>query len=200
VTSPARCLHHSNLFTYLSLLAALGAIAAASRGSAAGAGILVALAALADTFDGKFARLFARDREMAAFGGQLDSLSDAIAFGMAPAICAFLLSPPNHGTLTEVFWWAAAFAFAASAITRLGYYNIASDRTAGFIGLPVPAAALIWSSVLLTTPSPATVAVMFTATATAMIAPLPVPRPVGTGLAAFAMWPILVIGAHVTRL
>jgi phosphatidylserine synthase len=119
---------------------------------------------------------------------------------MAPAICAFLLSPPNHGTLTEAFGWAAAFAFAASAITRLGYYNLASGRTAGFIGLPVPAAALIWSSLLLTTPSPATVAVMFAATAVAMIAPFPVPRPVGSGLAAFATWPIVVISAHVARL
>lgn len=200
MTSPASCLHPANLLTYLSLLAAIAAIAAASHGSSAGAGALVALAALADTFDGRFARHFARDREMAAFGGQLDSLSDAIAFGIAPAVCALLVAPPNRGTLTEIFWWAAAFAFAASAITRLGYYNVASERTKGFIGLPVPAAALIWSSVLLATPSAVTTAVLFTTTAVAMIVPLPLPRPVGTGLAAFALWPLVVIGTHVARL
>jgi CDP-diacylglycerol---serine O-phosphatidyltransferase len=199
VRSPWHCLHRSNLLTYLSLAAAVGAIAGASRGSAAAAGALIALAALADTFDGKFARLFPRDREMAAFGGQLDSLSDAIAFGLAPAVCGLLLAPPPSG-MPALFWWAAVFGFASAAITRLGYYNVVSKRTSGFIGLPVPAAALIWSSVLLAAPSAGTTAVVFSATAVAMIAPVPIPRPAGTRLAAFAAWPASVIAAHVTRL
>jgi CDP-diacylglycerol--serine O-phosphatidyltransferase len=200
VTSPARCLHPSNLLTYLSLLAAVAALAAASHGSDAGAGALIAVAALADTFDGTFARLFARSRGMAAFGGELDSLSDAIAFGIAPAGCALLLAPPERGSLGEVVWWAAVFAFAAGAITRLGYYNVRSGRTPGFIGLPVPVAALIWSSVLLMRPSPGAMAIVFATTAVAMIAPVPIGRPSGTGLAAFAMWPVLVIAAHMARL
>ena len=200
MTSPARCLHHSNLLTYLSLAAAIAGIAGAARGSAAAAGGLIALAALADTFDGKFARLFARDGEMSAFGRELDSLSDAIAFGVAPAVCGLLLTPPDSRTVGELVWWAAAFAFAASAITRLGFYNVVSERAEGFIGVPVPAAALIWSSVLLTTPSAGTMALVFATTAAAMIAPLRIPRPAGAGLAAFVLWPAMVIGAHLARM
>ena len=58
----------------------MGAIAAALSGHAGAAGGLIALSVIFDTFDGTFARLFARTPQQRALGAQLDSLSDAIAF------------------------------------------------------------------------------------------------------------------------
>jgi phosphatidylserine synthase len=78
-TSAARYFHRSNLITYLSLLAGLLAIVSAKElGSLSVAGGLIALCALADTLDGKFARLFKRPENQKQFGVQLDSLTDAL--------------------------------------------------------------------------------------------------------------------------
>lgn len=198
--SPFACLHPSNALTYVSLFAALGAIAAAARGSTAGAGALISAAAISDTFDGRFARAFRRDDELEAFGVQLDSLSDAIAFGVAPVTCTVLLAPPNGSAVVQMLWWVGALLFCASAITRLAYYNLSCGGRSGFIGMPVPVAALVWSSVLLTTPSPATMAGLLAACGAAMIAPIPIPRPAGTALAGFVLWPVALIAAHVARL
>ena len=74
MNSPAWSFHRSNLLTYVSLAAGIGSVAAALQHSAAGAGAFLALAALPDTFDGRFARLFARSRELQALGAELDSL------------------------------------------------------------------------------------------------------------------------------
>ena len=89
--SPLRCFHPGNLLTYASLLAALGAIACSGQRSPGLAGALIAVAVILDTFDGRFARLFARDEDQRAIGGQLDSLVDAVSFGVAPAMCMLLL-------------------------------------------------------------------------------------------------------------
>lgn len=195
LSSPASCLHASNLLTYLSLMAAVAAVASAIHGSARGAGVCIALSVLADTFDGRFARLFARDADRRAFGAQLDSLSDVAAFGIGPAVCLAALSPPQSPTL-EWVWWTATFAYAACAITRLGFYNLASEASEDFVGLPVPAAALVWSSALLIGPPPAVAIVLLFATAVAMIAPFRVPRPTGAALATFVLWPVALIVAH----
>jgi CDP-diacylglycerol--serine O-phosphatidyltransferase len=84
MTSPASSIHPANLLTYMSLAAGVGTIAAAANGSAPGAGACLAAAALADTFDGRFARRFTRSADLAAAGAQLDSLVDAVVFGLAP--------------------------------------------------------------------------------------------------------------------
>jgi CDP-diacylglycerol--serine O-phosphatidyltransferase len=196
--SPLGAFHRANALTYMSLLASIAAIAAAFRGSAPNAGALIAVAVIADTFDGRFARMFARSAGERALGVQLDSLSDAIAFGIAPSLCMALLAPVGSVWM-EVAWWTGAFAFAAAAITRLAFYNVTQDETHGFIGLPVPVAALIWSSVLLTSPGGGIATVLMLTTAAAMVAPLPVPRPSGYGLAVFAAWPVVVVVLHALR-
>ena len=83
-TSPLGAFHRANALTYVSLMTSIGAIAEAFHGSASAAGALIAAAVIADTFDGRFARLFQRSNGERALGVQLDSLSDAIAFGIAP--------------------------------------------------------------------------------------------------------------------
>ena len=67
----------------------------------------------------------------------------------------------------------------------------------GFVGLPVPVAALITATALLFEPGLAAGVTLISVTATAMILPLPIPRPHGVGLAAFVCWPLVVFAAHV---
>jgi len=198
LTSPLSCLHASNLLTYFSLMSAVASVAGAMHGSTAVAGVGIAGAVVADTFDGRFARLFRRDSERRAFGVQLDSLSDAAAFGIAPAVCLFLLVRPGDWRL-EAACWLAMSLYAASAITRLGFYNVSCDESDGFIGLPVPVAALLVSSALLTTVTAGYAVALLVIAAAAMIAPCRVPRPAGAGLALFLLWPLGLIVAHGIR-
>ena len=199
ISSPLQACHPANALTYASLLAAVAAIACATSGFEAVTGGLIAVSVIADTFDGRFARFFYRDDAELAVGVQLDSLSDAIAFGIAPAICATLLLPEQSAWTAslQILWWMAAGAYAAAAITRLAFYNVTCASKAGFVGLPVPVAALIWATALLFTPGPLASIALFTITAAAMVLPLPIPRPTGLGLAAFACWPAAVIALSV---
>ena len=71
--------------------------------------------------------------------------SGVIDRGAAPAVCAPLLAPPAT-PWQDVLAWLAAAAYCACAITRLGFYNLTAEEVRGFVGLPVPVAALIWSS------------------------------------------------------
>jgi CDP-diacylglycerol--serine O-phosphatidyltransferase len=211
--SPLRCFHPSNLLTYASLLAAVAAIAGAGQNSPGVAGALIALAVILDTFDGRFAGLFARSKDQRAIGGQLDSLADAVSFGFAPVMCMVMLRwrPASAGLSEasaglssapaglEFLWWLSIFFFVACAVSRLAFYNVSHEQTDGFIGLPAPVAALIWATVLLLNPGAAAAIAVFTTTGVAMVAPLAVPRPRGLSLAAFVCWPVLVIALHVAR-
>ena len=192
--SPLAVFDARNLLTYVSLLCGVAAIASAVAGRAGASGALLAAAVVFDTFDGRFARLFARTEIQRAVGAQLDSLSDAIAFGMAPAACvALLFREVGPG------WWLAAFAYAACAVTRLAFYNVTHDQQEGFVGLPVPVAALIWASALLLQPTATVLTAIAGLTAVAMVLPLRFPRPRGVGFAAFVCWPLVVIAAHLAR-
>ena len=193
--SPLAALHHANALTYASLATGIAAVAAAMRGNADGAGALIALSVIADTFDGTFARMFERNAAERAFGAQLDSLADAIAFGAAPAVCMMLLAPAAGGRF-ELMLWIAVVMFAASAITRLAFFNVTHEVVDGFVGLPAPVAALIWSSSLLLHPGPAASAALLASLAGAMVLPFHLPRPRGIALALFAVWPLAVTIAH----
>jgi len=84
---PARYIRLCNLLTYISLLCSLLAVFAAREyRSWEAAGLLLAVSALADTFDGKFALLFQRTANESEFGAQLDSLVDAVPFGIVPVV------------------------------------------------------------------------------------------------------------------
>ena len=196
--SPLAAFHAANSLTYLSMICGVTAIAAAASGLAPMAGALIAASVIADTFDGRFARRFARSREECEFGAHLDSLSDAIAFGVAPALCMTLLGS-SGSTAGQPMWWIAVALFAGCAITRLAFYNVANETT-GFVGLPAPVAALVWSSALLAHPGPAISLAILFALAAAMVVPLRIPRPKGAALALFASWPLAVLAAHVSGL
>jgi len=197
MASPADPFDRRNLLTYVSLLCGVAAVAAASAGRAGTAGLAIAIAVIADTFDGRFARRFGSDPRRDALGTELDSLSDAIAFGVAPPLCSVLLL--NEGlSPVDLALWIAVFVHAACAVTRLASFNI--DATEGpkghFVGIPVPLAALIWSTALLVQPSAAATSGVILVTAAAMVLPIRIPRPTGAGLAVFVLWPLAVGIGH----
>ena len=196
--SPAGAFHRANSLTYVSLLAGIMAIATSLANRPGLAGALIALSVIADTFDGRFARLFVRSPAQREIGVQLDSLSDAIAFGITPCICLASLSPRDPVGM-QIAWWMAIFVFAACAITRLAFYNVTHDAASGFTGLPVPVAALVVSSVLLLSPSAGVATAVLLLTSAAMVMPLSIPRPTGYGLAAFVLWPLTLVVLHVAR-
>jgi phosphatidylserine synthase len=92
-------------------------------------------------------------------------------------------------------------------VTRLASFNVDATISGlgppkprsgegGFIGIPVPLAALIWSTALLVQPSAAVTVGLLLATAAAMVLPLRVPRPTGAGLVLFTCWPVAVGICH----
>jgi phosphatidylserine synthase len=177
-------LHVSHAGTYLSLAAAMGGIAAAMAGRVDAAGGLVTLSIVADTFDGRVARLFARSARHERHGRQIDSLTDVVAFAVAPVVmlAAAIGGAPTAG------WWAAAFVYVLATVTRLAHFNVAAEH-AMFVGLPAPAAALL----------PVTAVAVggglmwpLVAGAVLMVAPLRFRRPGPVGLGGFAAWATLV--------
>src|SRR6478752_6460652 len=101
----------------------------------------VILAGILDGLDGRIARLL---RAQSRFGAELDSLSDNIAFGTAPALILFLWSLQT----APRFGWIAALALAVSCALRLARFNARLDaaeqphKSAGFnTGVPAPAGA-----------------------------------------------------------
>jgi CDP-diacylglycerol--serine O-phosphatidyltransferase len=108
-------------------------------------GLLIFLAMLFDTFDGQVARL---TRTTSDFGGQLDSLSDTVSFGVAPAILLVKMCPDFSELHKEAVWTIAAL-FACCAALRLARYNVETDEKddhGTFSGLPSPAAAAVIAS------------------------------------------------------
>jgi CDP-diacylglycerol--serine O-phosphatidyltransferase len=101
----------------------------------------IILAGILDGMDGRIARLL---RAQSKFGAELDSLSDNIAFGTAPAIVLFLWSLRH----APKFGWTAALALAVCCALRLARFNARIDageqphKSAGFnTGVPAPAGA-----------------------------------------------------------
>jgi len=188
--------HPSNAVTYLSLLAGLLAVVTAKEWrSWSAAGGLLALSALADTLDGRFARLFRRDSDQQRFGVELDSLADAVTFGLVPVVALCLLLTPESPGL-RVAWIGAAFFYVVSALTRLGFYDLHHAQSASFVGLPTTVAGLVWSSVFLTAPSTAVTVAVLVGTGIAMVSSIPIPRPRGLGLVGFGGWAVLLLILH----
>ena len=98
----------------------------------------ILLAAVFDYFDGAAARMLKAYSEL---GRELDSLSDLVSFGVAPAFVMF--SVMNHFLGESVFNYAALFIPAMGAL-RLARFNIADAGKTTFRGLPIPSNALFW--------------------------------------------------------
>jgi CDP-diacylglycerol--serine O-phosphatidyltransferase len=125
-----------NLFTTAGLFAGFYAIIAATKGRFEPAAIAVFVAMIMDSLDGRIARL---TNTQSDFGKEYDSLSDMIAFGLAPALVMYEWMLSGLGKLG----WLAAFIYAAGAALRLARFNIqhAVVNKRYFQGLASPAAA-----------------------------------------------------------
>lgn len=125
-----------NLFTTAALFAGFYAVVAAMKGLFDIAAIAIFVAMVADTLDGRVARL---TNTQTAFGAQYDSLSDMVAFGVAPSLVIYHWSLASLGKMG----WLAAFLYTAAVALRLARFNTQlQDEDKGYFqGLPCPAAA-----------------------------------------------------------
>jgi len=130
-----------NAITALALCFGLTGVSLAIGGEWERALGSIVFAGVLDGFDGRIARLL---RAQSKFGAELDSLSDNIAFGTAPALILFLWSLQT----APRFGWIAALALAVCCALRLARFNARIDaaeqphKSAGFnTGVPAPAGA-----------------------------------------------------------
>lgn len=128
-----------NFLTTAALFAGFYAVVAAMKGFFDIAMFSILIAMVVDSLDGRIARLMGAE---SSFGAQYDSLSDMLAFGLAPALVAYAWCLSSLGKLG----WLAAFCYTAAAALRLARFNVNAKQTEEemlryFQGLPSPAAA-----------------------------------------------------------
>ena len=125
-----------NLITTAALFAGFYAIIAAMNGDFENAAIAIVAAGILDGLDGGVARM---TNTQSKFGAEYDSLSDCVAFGVAPGLVAYSWALTDLGKIG----WAAAFVYVACAALRLARFNVQSGSTDKrfFIGLPSPSGA-----------------------------------------------------------
>ena len=134
-----------NLLTTGGLFSGFFAIVASMNGRFEAAAVAIFIAMIFDGLDGRVARLTNTQSE---FGAQYDSMSDLVAFGMAPALVAYNWGLADYGK----FGWLAAFIYVSCAALRLARFNANLGITDSrfFQGLASPAAAgiiagMVWT-------------------------------------------------------
>jgi CDP-diacylglycerol---serine O-phosphatidyltransferase len=159
-------------FTLGNLFFGLFAMVSAARGDFLWAAWCIVFAAILDTLDGRIARFTSTGSR---FGAELDSLVDAISFGVAPALLVY------HLFLADQTWgWILSFLYVTAAVVRLARFNVEQGGGAKqfFHGLPSPTAGM-----LLATAYP-----FFTAPAVAdILGGLPPVRTIGVGVIGVAL-------------
>ncbi len=131
-----------SVVTILALCAGLSAVKFTLDNSLDTALAMIGAAAVLDTLDGRLARMLSATTKI---GAELDSLSDAISFGVAPALVLYI------GFLREESaGWIIALIYTVSLVLRLARFNTLMDddtrpdwQREYFVGVPAPAAALI---------------------------------------------------------
>jgi CDP-diacylglycerol---serine O-phosphatidyltransferase len=112
------------------------------------ASLFIGLAAVVDFFDGFVARFLNATSEL---GKQLDSLADVVSFGVAPSMILYQMLRMSFMQQTNALdvnflWLTPAFVLACAGAYRLGKFNISTNQTKNFIGVPIPAIGLIVAS------------------------------------------------------
>ena len=141
--------HIPNFVTCCNLFSGCIASVMAFQGNYRLAITFIILGAVFDFFDGMLARLF---KVSGPLGKELDSLADDITFGFAPSAIVFSLFKEVHypDFLAPVATYLpyTAFIIAIFSALRLGKFNIDPRQSSSFIGLPTPANALFWGSLV----------------------------------------------------
>ena len=133
-----------SLLTTGGLFAGFYSIILCVRGDFWAAAVAILVANCFDVLDGRIARLTKTETR---FGFQYDSLSDVIAFGVAPGILVYRWALEQWGTAG----WLAASTYVACSALRLARFNTQSEseEKRSFVGLPTPAAADVIASLVL---------------------------------------------------
>jgi CDP-diacylglycerol--serine O-phosphatidyltransferase len=135
--------HIPNTITCLNLVSGCIATYYAFQADYQLALLFIVLGAVFDFFDGMVARLL---HVSSPIGKELDSLADDITFGFAPSAIVFSYLSSFHIHLVWLPF--LAFLIAAFSALRLAKFNLDERQALGFIGLPTPANALFWGSLI----------------------------------------------------
>ncbi len=152
--------HIPNAITCCNLISGCLAIVFALYGGYESALWAIIAGAVFDFFDGMSARLLGVSSPI---GKELDSLADVVTFGVAPSamlfsmlmsINGFYVLEMEEGLIADIIAFIfvympfLAFLMAAFSALRLAKFNLDERQTMGFIGLPTPANALFWASLI----------------------------------------------------
>ncbi len=141
--------HIPNTITCCNLVSGCIAIVSAINGSPELALLWIIIGAVFDFFDGMSARLLGVSSPI---GKELDSLADVVTFGVAPSTIIFhqlsVMVYPEFLTSLHEYIPYCAFIMAAFSALRLAKFNLDERQTTSFIGLPTPANALFWGSLI----------------------------------------------------
>ncbi len=158
------------------------------------AAIMVIVAMLTDGLDGRVARALNVQSE---FGKELDSLSDVISFGVAPAFIMYVVAFQD---LNAAAGWIITAIFPICGALRLARFNVITHTTPGyFIGLPIPAAGGVLSTLALfhEQMNPAILLISTLLLSFLMISNVKYPNFKKVGIPKAAIWimPLIVLGA-----
>lgn len=131
-----------NAITVLALCAGLSAVQFALNGQYQASVLSIGAAAIFDSLDGRLARLLDATSRV---GAELDSLADAVSFGVSPALVLFI-----WGLSGQRYGWVVALVFVVCVVLRLARFNTLLDDTEQlpfakefFVGVPSPPGALL---------------------------------------------------------
>lgn len=141
--------HIPNTVTCLNLFSGCIACVMAFEAKYDLAMLFIVLSAVFDFFDGMLARTL---HAYSTIGKELDSLADDVSFGVAPSLLVFSLFKEVQypSFLIDIKDYIPYLAFTISVFSalRLAKFNVDERQTSSFIGLPVPANALFWGSLV----------------------------------------------------
>ena len=140
--------HIPNIITLFNMLSGILSIYAVMNGDIELAAYLIFVAAIFDFFDGLAAKLL---NAKSAMGAELDSLADVVSFGVAPGFILFHMLNISHGqpgNTADSFNILPFIAFVVPAFgaLRLAKFNVDTEQSSSFKGLPIPANAILIAS------------------------------------------------------
>ena len=130
--------HIPNILTLSNLLAGCIGLVYAFNGNLVYASYAIWIAAIFDFLDGFSARML---KVSSPIGKELDSLADMVTFGVLPSVILFQMI----GNQPYEYLSYGAFILALFSALRLAKFNVDTEQTTTFIGMPTPAAAFFVS-------------------------------------------------------
>ncbi|MBO4499624.1 MAG: CDP-diacylglycerol--serine O-phosphatidyltransferase [Bacteroidaceae bacterium] len=143
----ANCIirHIPNAITCCNLLSGCMAVISALNGDSQTAFLWIAAGAVADFLDGMSARIL---KCYSSIGKELDSLSDLVTFGVAPAMLCLKMLGNVEWPFAQGFIPYLGLVIAVASALRLAKFNTDTRQTSSFLGLAVPADALFWCGIV----------------------------------------------------